>query len=148
MSDFLHLLAEAVELVTKKIPSARFCEADGTSSKGPAENEADVDTWLFRFIVPPTKSASITYQKGAFSSPVESSETILGDHIIPLPVKRGLQNAIDLKNKAGHKGKFPFVLLRWPLHPDAVEPFYIFPAPAGGKYIFVGVNSGDVRVGT
>jgi hypothetical protein len=134
--------------VAERFPRAKFCEADGTSSKGAAENEGDVDTWLFRFITSPMKSASIAYENHVFGAPVDAHNPLLGDPIIPLPVKRGLQNAIDLKNKAGHKGKFQVVLLRWPLYPGDNEPLYIFRDPASAQFIFVGVNTGDVSVGT
>ncbi len=142
MKNFLQLLAQAVSIVKKDIPSAKFCEADGTPSKGTAHQESDVDTWLFRFMVPPTKSASIEYEHGSFQLPVLTFQPILGDRIIPLPVKMGLKEAIKRKDAAGYKSPFKYVLLRWPLTPDNDEPLYIFRESA--RYVFVGVNTGDV----
>jgi hypothetical protein len=106
VKNFLQLLAQAVSIVKKDIPSAKFCEADGTPSKGTAQQESDVDTWLFRFMVPPTKSASIEYEHGSFQLPVLTFQPILGDRIIPLPLKMGLKEAIKLKDAAGYKSPF------------------------------------------
>jgi hypothetical protein len=132
VKNFLQLLSQAVSIVKKDIPIAKFCEADGTPSKGTAQQESDVDTWLFRFMVPPSKSASIEYEHGSFQLPVLTFQPILGDRIIPLPLKRGLKEAIKCKDAAGYKSPFKYVLLRWPLTPDSA------------RYVFVGVNTGDV----
>ena len=143
---FLDLLRQAAELVEKAYPGSKLYEADGNSSAGNASQASQsryLAVRISRVIAAGPPDVSISGRtKTASSVPVLQNQTVLGDHVISLPVAMGLDRAIELKDGAGEAARFNLVLLRWPLSSGNTEPLYIFRNAATGKFVFVGTQTG------
>lgn len=142
----LKVLAEAMQILTAKWPSAVVIEAQGTPSRSFAANAAEIDQWLYVAHVNhiPVMTALLPWRDGAFSSPQTLAQPWLEDAISPLPLKLELSEAVSLLHKAGYCKPFASVTLREPLtHPPQTEPSYFFGFP-GHWYVAVGVLTGKV----
>jgi len=69
--------------------------------------------------------------------------------VIPWPIKMDITDAAKILRKAGFTDDFWNCGLRHPLGPPGKpydEPYYIFLMAKGERYVFVGVNDGEIYV--
>lgn len=138
----------AVRIVTEKYPKAKLYEADGSASRGPTTDPAQIDQ--LRVVFQNENNTTVIIKStgyGEFGEPVLIPEPWLEDIVIPWPVEMDLPQANELKEKAGFKGAYNTVTLRNPLGPKRSNPYFIFGSGAGQAYIFVDTVTGEVHEG-
>lgn len=135
----------AVRIVTEQYPEAKLLEADGTASKGPTTDPAQIDQ--LRVVFSNVNDSTVIIKSigyGEFGKPVLIPEPWLEDVIIKWPIKMDLPKANELKEKAGYKQPYGAVTLRNPLGPKLGNPCFIFGGNPGQPYIFVDTVTGKV----
>ena len=125
--SFLGLTNLALRLVRRQYPAAQLYEAQGVSSKGPTRRVQDVDQLQFIFKAGAVGTAFIsTTVWGEFGRVTYSPEPWTESLVIPWPFDLGLEEAAQLKSRAGYDEPYGGLTLRWPLGFRVEEPYYIF----------------------
>lgn len=135
----------AVRIVTEKYPQAKLYEVDGISSTGPTTDPLKIDQ--LRVVFQNVNNSTVIIKStgwGTFGEPVLIPEPWLEDVVISWPVKMDLDEANDLKEKAGYTGAYSTVTLRNPLGPTISNPSFIFGGNPQQPYIFVDTITGKV----
>jgi hypothetical protein len=138
----------AVRMVAEVYPEAKLYEADGTASRGPTTDPAQIDQ--LRVVFQNVNNTTVIIKStgyGEFGPPILFPEPWLGDIVIPWPVRMDLPQANELKENAGFKGAYNTVTLRNPLGPKPSNPYFIFGNGTGQGFIFVDTVTGEVHSG-
>ncbi len=138
----------AVRIVTEQYPEAKLYEADGVATGGPTTDPAKIDR--MRVVFQNVNNTTVIIKEtgyGEFGPPVLYNEPWLEDVVINWPIKMDLDEANELKEKAGYTESYTTVTLRNPLGPTVNNPYFIFNTSNMGNYIFVDTVTGDVHAG-
>ena len=141
--SFLGMVNIAVRKVTEKYPDAKLYEVDAVSTNGPTTNPSGINKMKVVFQAGNGTAIIESERWGEFGPVKYINQPWLEDVVIPWPIEMTLDKADAILRKAGYKGTYTTVTLRWPLYPGVNEPSYIF-GMTDGRHIFVGVYSGKV----
>ncbi len=147
MYNLTEILLEAARIVRQYYPGADFYEADmdlSQCSPGipwiksvfnvPADEKTRINT-----------TAILMRLGQEFQLPPQHvGEPWLEDRVVTLPVKKDLDEAIQLARKAGFSAPVTHVTLRWALYPGVEEPNYYLAMPSLQLWVMVGANTGHV----
>ena len=138
----------AVRIVTEKYPEAKLYEADGTATKGPTTDPANIDQ--LRVVFQNVKNSTVIIKSSGydeFGLPELIDEPWCEDIAIQWPINMDLVEANELKEKAGYKEPYETVTLRNPLGPTISNPYFIFGGNSVDQYIFVDTVTREVHSG-
>ncbi len=136
------LMADAEKIVKPQYPTAVQVENVGTSSRGSASSEEDVDQWRFVFTdIDATEIVTLGYSKGRFGKPEREARKWITTQIRELPRNMPLSQAVASLRSAGHTEPFQSVTLRAPFS-DEERPTYVF--QMGKKAVYLDAVGGEV----
>lgn len=135
-----------IGIVEEQYPAAELLEADGEATAGPTTDPDAVDHLQLVFQNVDNTTVIITETgKGVFGAPELVQEPWMEDVVIEWPVQMDLPEAIRLKEQAGYAVPFQNVVLRQPLFPGVIHPYFIFDSPKGW-FIIVDTVTGNVDI--
>eukprot|EP00743_Colponemidia_sp_Colp-15_P013579 GILK01015837.1.p1 GENE.GILK01015837.1~~GILK01015837.1.p1 ORF type:complete len:241 (+),score=25.52 GILK01015837.1:43-765(+) len=146
---FLDLVTEANSKVAQYSSKFILIEADGRATGGDASRSKDLDDWVFVFVMQgQAVTLLLKYSNGNFEEPRLVFRPWLETVLEPLPLRLGLDHAIEMVQKQGYKPPFSCASLRKPLLKYNVETSYFINAKTTASepvHIRVGVFSEDVQ---
>ncbi|NMC61878.1 MAG: hypothetical protein GYA55_01780, partial [SAR324 cluster bacterium] len=88
----------------------------------------------------------LRWENGVFNALDYVEDVWLEEEFVPSPLGISMDAAVRIMHDAGFPEPFLNVTIRKPLGPVAApEAYYIFPNEAARKWIFVGVESGEIH---
>ena len=138
LPSFKERISIAIGIVTQKYPKAQLYEVDGIASNEPTDDPSKIDQ--LRIIFRNTRNSTIIIKStgwDTFSEPVYIPHPWCNEITINWPLKMDLNDANNLKEKAGYKSPYKIVALKNPLAPEFENPHFIFGTNNSEPYIFV-----------
>jgi hypothetical protein len=144
--SFNERVSIGIGIVAEQYPEARLYEAQGDATAGPTTDPDAIDH--VRLVFQNVDNTTVVIDElspGVFGAPKLEPFPWLEDVVIDWPVKMDLPEAVRLKEQAGNAVPFQHIVLRQPIFPGLIHPYFIFDSPKGW-YIFVDTVSGRVDV--
>jgi hypothetical protein len=139
---FTERVNRAIEIVTGEYPEAKLAQAYTTKLSPDS-------TYLLKLDFHNKNETTVSIQEtaaGQFEPPIFINQFLLGSANINWPVAVSLEQAMELKNKAGFDVPDNVFTLRLPVYPGDVHPLYIFGRSV--PYVFVDSSDGSVTTGS
>ncbi|KAF8243673.1 hypothetical protein K440DRAFT_611768 [Wilcoxina mikolae CBS 423.85] len=149
--SFLGRVNIADRIVKKQYPDAELNVVEASLPVGASATTNPLDLSQLRAIFRTGNDGTAIIKSTGWGSwgPLEFiAQPLLGNGVIPWPVKMDIAVAVQVMEAAGYTGKFLKCTLRHPLGPSGKpfdEPYYIFEME-DGPAVFVGVNDSSVYV--